>query len=51
MAIYIKIAAIGPKPLQLSYGTSPKKVVDNMLSFWEKEFGQVLVDKPDLIFL
>ncbi|MBT3275069.1 MAG: carbon-nitrogen hydrolase family protein [Spirochaetales bacterium] len=44
-----RIAAIGPRPLELSQDTDPKAIVDIMIKHWQDRFAQVLPDRPDLI--
>ena len=49
MSNYLKIATIGPKPLELSIQIRPQDVADQMIHHWRNEFAQVLPDKPNLI--
>ncbi len=45
----IKIATIGPRPLNVDVNTEPQKIVDKMIAHWRSRFAQVLPDRPDLI--
>jgi len=45
----IKIATIGPRPLNVDANTKPQQVVKKMIAHWRGRFAQVLPDKPDLI--
>jgi len=45
----ITIATIGSTPAIISADIEPQKVVDRMIAHWQRKFGQVLPDKPDLI--
>ena len=49
MSNHVKIATIGPRPLELSVEANPQNVVNQMIDHWRKEFTQVLPDDPDLI--
>ncbi len=48
---HVTIAALGPRPISVDAKTDPQKVVERMIAHWQKEFQQVLPDKPDLIVL
>ena len=45
----IKIATIGPRPLNVDINTEPQEVVNKMIAHWKSRFAQVLPDRPDLI--
>ena len=45
----VKIATIGPRPLNVDVNIEPQKVVNKMIAHWRGRFAQVLPDKPDLI--
>ncbi len=45
----IKIATIGPRPLNVNANTEPQKIVNKMIAHWKQHFSRVLPDKPDLI--
>ena len=49
-ANYITVATIGAAP-SLDKNQDPKKLVNQVITFWKQELNQVLPDKPDLIVL
>lgn len=49
VAHIVRIATIGPRPMQIDTDTDPSTIVDNMIGFWKQKFEHVLPDKPDLI--
>ena len=49
-ANYITVATIGAVP-QLDEKQDPQSLVNQVITFWQKELAQVLPDKPDLIVL
>lgn len=46
---YVKIATIGAGPATVAADTEPQKAVDKMIAHWQREFAQVLPDRPDLV--
>lgn len=46
---FVKIATIGSAPADISADIEPQKVIEKMIAHWQREFAQVLPDKPDLI--
>ena len=51
MANYVKIAAIGAKPTEVTPGASQTQITEHMIGHWNTELQQVLADRPDLIVL
>ncbi len=49
-ANYITVATIGTAP-SFDKTQEPQKLVNQVISFWQRELNQVLPDKPDLIVL
>ncbi len=49
MAQVIRIATIGPRPLQVALDSSPQRIVELMIDHWQGRLDQVLPDRPDLI--
>ena len=47
----VKIATIGPRPLNVDSNTEPQKIVNRMIAHWKSRFAQVLPDRPDLIIV
>ncbi|MCD6355323.1 MAG: hypothetical protein J7L95_07225 [Prolixibacteraceae bacterium] len=47
----VKIATIGAVAPEFEKGTSPQKMVNNMIKFWKEQLEQVIPDHPDLIVL
>ncbi|MCP4259654.1 MAG: carbon-nitrogen hydrolase family protein [Planctomycetes bacterium] len=45
----VKIATIGPRPINVDINTEPQQVVNKMIAHWKSRFAQVLPDRPDLI--
>lgn len=45
----VKIATLGPRPLNVDGNTKPQEVVNRVIAHWKGRFAQVLPDKPDLI--
>jgi predicted amidohydrolase len=50
MARYAKISTIGARPPVGNPGAG-EKAVQQMIAYWEREFAQVLPDRPDLILV
>ena len=48
---YVKIATIGTAAPSFSGRKDMQKVVDELVSFWDRQMQQVLPDQPDLILL
>jgi predicted amidohydrolase len=46
---HVRIATLGPRPLSVDANTDPQKIVGQMIAHWQREFAQVLPDRPDLI--
>lgn len=46
---YVRIATLGPQPLQVDVSTDPQTIVKMIIKHWRQEFSQVLADRPDLI--
>ena len=46
---FVKIATIGSGPAEVAANTEPQKAVEKMIAHWQREFAQVLPDRPDLI--
>jgi len=46
---YVKIATIGSGPATVPTNTEPQKIVEKMIAHWQRQFDQVLPDRPDLI--
>jgi len=49
-ARYVTVATIGNTP-SIDKNQDPQELVNQVISFWDKEFKQVIPDKPDLIVL
>jgi Carbon-nitrogen hydrolase len=49
MANYLKISTLGPAWHAVPEHLSNEQIIDEMITFWKKQFAQVLYDKPDLI--
>ena len=45
----VRIATIGPRPVQVDANAEPQKIVERVIAHWKGRFAQVLPDKPDLI--
>ncbi|MBN2592771.1 MAG: carbon-nitrogen hydrolase family protein [Sedimentisphaerales bacterium] len=46
---YVTIATIGSGPASVASNTEPQQVVEKMIAHWNRQFAQVLPDRPDLI--
>ena len=46
---FVKIATIGSGPAEVVANAEPQKAVEKMIAHWQREFAQVLPDRPDLI--
>ena len=46
---HIRIATLGPKPLNVDANLKPQKIVERIIGHWKGQFAQVLPDRPDLI--
>ena len=46
---HVRIATLGPRPLSVDAKTDPQKIVEQEIAHWQREFSQVLPDRPDLI--
>jgi predicted amidohydrolase len=46
---HVRIATLGPRPLSVDAKTDPQRIVGQMIAYWQREFAQVLPDRPDLI--
>ncbi len=46
---HIRIATLGPRPLSVDGKADPQQIVGQMIAHWQREFSQVLPDRPDLI--
>jgi len=51
MARYVKISALGPDRRELDPKMDSDRCVGDMIAYWDRQFGNVLPDKPDLIVL
>jgi hypothetical protein len=47
---YVTVATIGNTPSSIK-SDNKQEIVDHVIKFWDREFKQVLTDKPDLIVL
>jgi len=46
---HVRIATLGPRPLSVDAKTDSQKIVEQEIAHWQREFSQVLPDRPDLI--
>jgi hypothetical protein len=46
---HVKIATLGPRPASVDAKADPQQIVERMIAHWQREFSQVLPDRPDLI--
>lgn len=46
---HVRIATLGPRPLSIDAKADPQKIVEQVIAHWQREFSQVLPDRPDLI--
>ncbi|NSW92050.1 MAG: carbon-nitrogen hydrolase family protein [Firmicutes bacterium] len=49
MARYVTISALGPKPYLLDLDLDYNTAVERMIDHWNRQFSDVLPDKPDII--
>ncbi len=45
----VKIATLGPRPLNVGATVKPQEAVNRVIAHWKGRFAQVLPDRPDLI--
>lgn len=45
----VRIATLGPRPLAVDAKADPAQIVRQEIAHWQREFAQVLPDRPDLI--
>jgi hypothetical protein len=48
---HVRIATLGPRPLSVDAKTDSQKIVEQEIAHWQREFSQVLPDRPDLILV
>jgi len=46
---HVKIATLGPRSPSVDANAQPQAIVTQMIAHWQREFSQVLPDRPDLI--
>ncbi len=46
---HARIATLGPHPLSADAKADPQQIVGQVIAHWQREFSQVLPDRPDLI--